>query len=42
MILLFDSRVFLDGFRGNSGRYLARVTYLRVGRCGTDGSPCFA
>ena len=41
-VLLLHARILLDGLRGNRGRGLGAVAYLRVGRGRADGSPCLA
>ena len=42
MGLLFNPRVLLDGFGGDSSRPLSRVMFLHIGGSGGDGAPCFA
>ena len=41
-MLLFDTRVFLYGFGGDSVCHFGAVGYLSVTSCGADGAPGFA
>ena len=42
LLILLHALVLFNGLRGDSGRGLRAVAYLRVGGGGADGAPCLA